>query len=873
MRVINFIYKNNDDLIDQLSPLAIESNILIQIFFGISDDIDEDKIVANNLIQTCATILPNAHIMLTSSALNIMDGEVYAKETTISVSVFQTTSIKSLGFRAESSDQIAEQITRNLISDDTKLLLFFISSLHFNATPLINKLSDMSPQIIIAGGGAAIKNLDSPNAFIGTKEGVDDFVVVCASLDSQQLQVYNDFVFGWSKIGVEMIITDSKPGGIVNTINNIPAQEVYRRYLGDEVADKLPSSALEFPLIISENGIFIGRSVVALLDNGGVQFSVDIEVGTKVTFGVGSIHHIKEQITSLLPTLEQKNPEAIYTYSCITRYLYFKDNILDYETKSFNNIAPTAGFFTYGEYYHKNGNNYILNTANTFIALSEGTNEQKNNTQKEINDYHNSSNLVIQGLINLSHTANNDYNEMIAIFKQYKHILEESTIVLYLDTNGIIIHINKNFFDVSQFNKNSIIGKNLSTIIDEDSSVDMRMILDSVKKIGYWNGILKNRTANNAVFYTKTTIRQILNHNNEVMMLICTMDDITEYETKKQNLETSINAIAEVAIQKDDLISHYQTLLDKSAAIIKTKRERLIEVNKTCEKLFGYDSGEMIGMHLSKMIDPNSDIAKNFYSLKNYLQKTGYLKLYVPCIRKDGTKLHCQVYMMEIAQCENGNEFIVVLHDNTSLFNTQKELTDIQKEVIYAMGAISEGKSRETGNHIRRVAEYSYLLAKLYGLDEQDAELIRTASPMHDIGKLTIPDTVLNKPGKLTDEEFEIIKTHAQKGYDMLCFSDREILKTSAQIALTHHEWWNGNGYPNKLKAEEIPLVGRITAVADVFDALSNDRCYKKAWPIEEVIAYMVKNKNIQFEGKLIDILVDNLDKFIQIKNTFEDKF
>ena len=144
---------------------------------------------------------------------------------------------------------------------------------------------------------------------------------------------------------------------------------------------------------------------------------------------------------------------------------------------------------------------------------------------------------------------------------------------------------------------------------------------------------------------------------------------------------------------------------------------------------------------------------------------------------------------------------------------------------------------------------------------------------MHDIGKLAIPDSILHKPGKLTDEEFAEMKTHAKKGYDMLCFSNRTILKTSATIALTHHEWWNGNGYPNKISGEDIPLCGRIVAVADVFDALSHDRCYKKAWPLNEVIEHFAKNKGIQFDPKIVDLLLENIDAFVKIKERYVDVF
>jgi len=157
-----------------------------------------------------------------------------------------------------------------------------------------------------------------------------------------------------------------------------------------------------------------------------------------------------------------------------------------------------------------------------------------------------------------------------------------------------------------------------------------------------------------------------------------------------------------------------------------------------------------------------------------------------------------------------------------------QEIEDTQKEIIYTMGAIGESRSKETGNHVKRVAEYSYLLAKLYGLSEDEAKLLKEASPMHDIGKVAISDSILKKPGKLTDEEFAIMKTHSQLGYEMLKHSKRPILKAASIIAHQHHEEYNGKGYPQGLKGDEIHIYGAITAVADVFDALGSDRVYKK---------------------------------------------
>lgn len=202
-----------------------------------------------------------------------------------------------------------------------------------------------------------------------------------------------------------------------------------------------------------------------------------------------------------------------------------------------------------------------------------------------------------------------------------------------------------------------------------------------------------------------------------------------------------------------------------------------------------------------------------------------------------------------------------------------KEIEDTQKEIIFRIGDIAEAKSKETGNHIKRVAEYSEILAIHYGLPKKDIDLIVLGSPMHDLGKIAIPDEILHKPGKLTDKEFEVIKTHTTIGYNLLKFSKRKILKAASIIAYEHHEKWNGKGYPRGLAKEEIHIYGRILAISDVFDALISDRCYKKAWPLDKVINLMKEERGHHFDPDLVDIFFDQLNAFIAIKENNEDKF
>ena len=199
------------------------------------------------------------------------------------------------------------------------------------------------------------------------------------------------------------------------------------------------------------------------------------------------------------------------------------------------------------------------------------------------------------------------------------------------------------------------------------------------------------------------------------------------------------------------------------------------------------------------------------------------------------------------------------------------EIINTQKEIIYTMGEIAETRSKETGNHVKRVAEYSKILALKLGLSLENAEMLKLASPMHDIGKVGIPDEILNKPGKLTPDEFEIMKTHAQMGYDMLKHSNKPILQAAAIVSKEHHEKYNGKGYPRGLKGEDIHIFARITVVADVFDALGSDRIYKKAWEDEKIFELFNSEKGEHFDPKVITAFFNSLDEIKIIRERFKD--
>jgi putative two-component system response regulator len=194
-----------------------------------------------------------------------------------------------------------------------------------------------------------------------------------------------------------------------------------------------------------------------------------------------------------------------------------------------------------------------------------------------------------------------------------------------------------------------------------------------------------------------------------------------------------------------------------------------------------------------------------------------------------------------------------------------KEIVDTQVKLMYVLGGIAEGHSKETQQHVKRVSEFTYILAKHYGLPEAEATLLKNAASLHDIGKIAVKDHILHKDGTLSKSEFDEIKKHAAMGADMLSHSKLPLFKIAAIVCLNHHEKWDGSGYPNALKGEDIHLYGRIVALADVFDALSFKRAYKGAWTQEEVLKFIKNMRGKHFDPILVDIFFKHLDDFLEI--------
>ena len=204
-------------------------------------------------------------------------------------------------------------------------------------------------------------------------------------------------------------------------------------------------------------------------------------------------------------------------------------------------------------------------------------------------------------------------------------------------------------------------------------------------------------------------------------------------------------------------------------------------------------------------------------------------------------------------------------------FALQEEIKQTQREIIMTLAETGEMRSKETGNHVKRVARYSEIIGRKYGLCEHDLDILRDASPMHDIGKIAIPDSILLKNGILTDKEREEMKKHTSLGYEMLKHSERELIKAAAIVAYQHHEKWDGTGYPEGIKGDSIHIFGRITAIADVYDALVCKRVYKEPWPMSKILDLFEQERGKHFDPELIDVFFDVKDDLYKVSVALSD--
>ncbi len=326
-------------------------------------------------------------------------------------------------------------------------------------------------------------------------------------------------------------------------------------------------------------------------------------------------------------------------------------------------------------------------------------------------------------------------------------------------------------------------------------------------------------------------------------------------------------------LQKEPaMLRNYKKAIDYSSMVVRSNSEgRITHVNDNLRQKSGYEADELLGKRQDAIVDKNMPKETLLDMRKHMLGNSVYSGI-IKNRTKDGEPFWSDTFIIPILDDHDKIvEYITIGCDISELLALNDEILDTQRELLYRLGEAVESRNKDSGNHIKRVAHISRELAKLAQLSSEECDVIFTASSMHDVGKIAIPDHILLKPAKLSEEEWVVMKTHSEIGYKLFKDSKRPFLVAAANIAYEHHEFYNGRGYPRGLRGEEISIFGRIVAIADVFDALYSKRPYKEPWELDKILDLFKEESGKQFDPLLAELFIENVDKFLEIQNNYVD--
>lgn len=359
--------------------------------------------------------------------------------------------------------------------------------------------------------------------------------------------------------------------------------------------------------------------------------------------------------------------------------------------------------------------------------------------------------------------------------------------------------------------------------------------------------------------------------------------DICQLQKHREILEQVIESIASIS-QIGDLFNFAGAVLAQIKLVLNIsstkmlvespetfaisqmeERLNMFSTNGSDVKILQHGDMNKLPKHEKEIFENALKVKKNFHENNHYVyyhhSERGYDTIFA-------FEINHKLEKAEVDMIDLFLRNVLLSYENLLLVNAYEETQEL---AITLLGGTMESHSKETGDHVVRVGLFAALIAKLYGQDKFFCERIRLAAQLHDVGKVGVPDYVLKKEGPLNDDEWREMKLHVTKGWDILQGLDNAIIKMATNLVLDHHEKWDGSGYPNGKKALNISIEGRITAIADVFDALCSVRCYKEAWSLEDAKKEIIKGSGSQFDPELCQLFVDNFQMFSDINNQYPD--
>jgi PAS domain S-box-containing protein len=457
------------------------------------------------------------------------------------------------------------------------------------------------------------------------------------------------------------------------------------------------------------------------------------------------------------------------------------------------------------------------------------------------------------------------------LLEQYRLLADESAIVTTLHPSGRITYVNDRLAQLTGHDKRELIGMDMALLRHpEESSTRLEDIWKSVLSGNKWAGIVKNRARDGKLLVLERSLVPIINEFGQVEEIFSLDVDITDIYTSAEVLMEALSLSDHSLQEQRDYLAAYKRALETGTSIcIADGQGHIISANRQFADLLGYSVRELCELELPEVV-PQCDILRLEAPARvDESPDSNVMSVY----HKSGKELFFNIVCVPLKMADSNLESVIlVCQDVTQSLQLTRELMETQRDLLMLVGQVVENRSLETGLHVKRVGEIARLLAVQWGLDGEQADMIRMAAPLHDVGKVGIPDTILHKPGRLDAAEFEVMKAHAAMGYQILSQIDRPLVRLAARIAYEHHERYDGKGYPRGLKDGEISIEGRIVAVADVLDALAHARSYKASWDDEAIRAYFQDQRGHRFDPMLVDLVFASWDDICAIRARYSDE-
>ncbi|PLA75483.1 hypothetical protein CYQ88_00500 [Hydrogenovibrio sp. SC-1] len=523
MQTLIHRYQSNDALqafLQQIPPSV--DHLLLQVMTG---NQNQDQITS--VLVLIQEKLPNVVIIGTSTSGEIDQGQVSDGELLLVFSVFESTQLHPF-YVDELSQQTGQQIANQANQLAAKCAILFGNTLTGQPQAFLDGMAKNAPGLVISGGNAG--DLDQfHRTFVITGCEFHEQGMAGVLLVNPDLEVYQDYVLNWTPVGPLLTVTECDDQGTIYCLNDKPISEVYQRYLGAEILEDLPASAMEFPLLKQQDDLQVGRSMVAASLQDGFRYAGVFQEGDQVRFGIADVNSILNQAADRAKYAYDYYPiESIFIYSCTARRAFLGEHI-QAEIHALSEIAPTAGFFTYGEYFTHQNQPKLLNLTTTFIALSEQKHPLKRSSPNFDLKHHLAKASTIRSLNHLNRVVLDELDEHTASLEQYKNALDQTAIVSKADITGRITYVNEAFEKISGYSSSEVLGKNHNILRHPEmpSSVfaDLWQTIQA-KKV--WRGVIQNIKKDGSNYYVKSVIVPILDLDQNITEYISIRSDVTD---------------------------------------------------------------------------------------------------------------------------------------------------------------------------------------------------------------------------------------------------------------------------------------------------------------------------------------------------------